>query len=142
MSLRDYILKNFWLKVFSVALAAFIWVVIESGLRVEKWDMKMPFFPFRSQETHDYRLPVAVLASPTNQLALKLVPSEVTVSVRGDWPTLAKLDPDEIEVFVNVGEAPNLDGPFVVKVNAPRDVSIQQIIPAQVYVLTARPHSD
>ena len=142
MSLRDYILKNFWLKVFSVGLAAFIWVVIESSLRVEKLDMKMPFLPFRSQETHDYRLPVAVLASPTNQLTLKIVPSEVTVSVRGDWPTLAKLDPDEIEVFVNVGEAPNLDGPFVVKVNAPRDVSIQQIIPAQVYVLTARPHSD
>ena len=142
MSLRDYILKNFWLKVFSVGLAAFIWVVIESGLRMEKWDMKMPFLPFRSQETHDYRLPVAFLASPSNQFSLKIVPSEVTVSVRGDWPTLAKLDPDEIDVYVNVGEAPNPDGPFVVKVNAPREVSIQQIIPAQVYVLTARPHSD
>src|SRR5260370_8642364 len=59
MSLRDYILKNFWLKVFSVALAAFIWVVIESSLRVEKLDMKMPFLPFRSLETHAYRLPVA-----------------------------------------------------------------------------------
>ena len=142
MSLRDYILKNFWLKVFSVALAAFIWVVIESGLRMEKWDMKMPFLPFRSQETHAYRLPVAVLASPTNQLSLQIVPSEVTVSVRGDWPTLAKLDPDEIDVYVNLSEAPSPDGPFVVKVNAPREVSIQQIIPAQVYVLTARPRSN
>ncbi len=68
MSFRDYILKNFWLKVFSVALAAFIWVVIESGLRVEKWDMKMPFLPFRSQETHAYRLPVAVLANSTRRI--------------------------------------------------------------------------
>ncbi len=142
MSLRDYILKNFWLKVFSVGLAAFIWVVIESSLRVEKLDMKMPFLPFRSLETHAYRLPVAVLASPTNQLSLKIVPSEVTVSVRGDWPTLAKLDPEDIDVYVNVGEAPNPDGPFAVKVNAPRELSIQQIIPAQVYVLTARPHSN
>ena len=132
MSLRDYILKNFWLKVFSVALAAFIWVVIESGLRVEKWEMKMPFLPFRSLETHAYRLPVAVLASPTNQLALEIVPSEVTVSLRGDWPTLAKLDPEDIDVYVNLSQAPNPDGPFVVKVNTPREVSVQQIIPAHV----------
>ncbi len=141
MSWRDYILKNFWLKVFSVALAAFIWVVIESSLRVEKLDMKMPFLPFRSQETHDYRLPVAILASPTNHLSLKIVPSEVTVSVRGDWPTLARLDPDEIDVYVNLGDAPNPDGPFVVKVNAPREVSIQQVIPPQVYVFAAWPPS-
>jgi len=29
-----------------------------------------------------------------------------------------------------------------VKVNAPREISIQQIIPAQVYVQTARPGSN
>ncbi len=63
MSLRDFILNNFWQKIFSLVLAMLIWFAIDSNL--EKKTI-FPHNPLRPTHTRDFRRPIKILTSANN----------------------------------------------------------------------------
>ena len=134
--MRDLILKNLWLKVFSLVLAALIWAVIDSSLRT---DVKSPSGPFRPTKFREFRLPITVMTSANNRRVLKVDPADIMVKVRGDAAALEKLEPDDIRVYVNLVDVPSPDGTFLVEVNVPRDITLQDFWPAHVHVQPVAP---
>jgi YbbR domain-containing protein len=135
--MREFILKNFWLKVFSLVLAALIWAVIEASLRT---DVKVaPPNPLRPLQTREFRLPITVMISANNRRVFKIDPPDIKVKVRGDDASLEKLEPDDIRVYVNLVDVPEPEGSFLVEVNVPRDITLQDFWPAHVRVQPVAP---
>lgn len=136
MYIHRFISNNFWLKLFSLVLATLIWFVISSNF--PSADTRLEIGPFRPNAARDFRRPVVVMLSANNVQAFRVDPTEVSVKVLGDQTVLDKLRPEDIEVLVNLQNAKTLqEGSFRVEVSAPREVTIQQVWPAHVYVKPA-----
>ena len=123
---------NFWLKLFSLVLATLIWFVISSNF--PSAETRLNLAPFRPSTTKDFRRPVVVMMPAKNVQPFQVDPTEVTVKVLGEQTVLDKLREDDIEVYVNLMNVQNPQGSFRVEVGAPREITIQQVWPAHVYV--------
>ena len=132
MYVHRHISNNFWLKLFSLVLATLIWFVISSNF--PSAETRLHIGPFRPTGARDFRRPVVVMMPAKNVQSFQVEPSEVTVKVLGDQPVLDKLREEDIEVYVNLMSVQNPQGSFRVEVGAPREVTIQQVWPAHVYV--------
>lgn len=102
MALREYILHNFWLKIFSLFLAGLIWVTIRIAIQKEisnqppnSDDLVTNVFP---------RLPVGLLTSPSDPRKFTCDPPEVTVIISGDAQLMRHVRSQDIEVFVKLME--------------------------------------
>ena len=138
MYLPRKISNNFWLKLFSLVLATLIWFVISSNF--PSAETRVDLGPFRPNAARDFRRPVVVMMSANNVQAFKVDPTEVSVKVLGEQSVIDKLRPEDIEVYVNLQNAQNLkEGSFRVEVAAPREITVQQVWPAHVYV---KPNAD
>lgn len=136
MYIHRNISNNFWLKLFSLVLATLIWFVISSNF--PSAETRVDLAPFRPNASRDFRRPVVVMMSANNVQPVRVDPTEVSVKVLGEQSVLDKLRPEDIEVYVNLQNAPNMkEGSFRVEVGAPREITIQQVWPAHVYVKPA-----
>ena len=126
--------NNFWLKVFSLVLATLIYFVINPKLITP--DPSLADNPLRQNATRSFQLPIVVVASAKTPQALQVDPTEVTVVITGDAAFVNNLDPQDIQVSVRLVNVRNPQGSFRVEINAPREVTIQQVWPAHVYVKT------
>jgi YbbR-like protein len=132
MYVHRNISNNFWLKLFSLVLATLIWFVISSNFRSAETPVNIA--PFSPKGSKDFRRPVVVMMPAKNVQPFQVDPGEVTVKVLGDQTVLNKLRDDDIEVYVNLMNVQNPQGSFRVEVAAPRELTIQQVWPAHVYV--------
>jgi YbbR domain-containing protein len=117
MRLRDSILNNFWLKVFSLLMATMIWFAVQSNLPADTRQLQNPF---HGAEMRDFVRPVAVTTSATNQIVFRINPSEVRVTLRAERGASKHLKASDIQAYVDLTEAKELHGTFPIKINAPR----------------------
>jgi len=137
MYIHRNISNNYWLKLFSLVLATLIWFVISSNFRSAETPLKLT--PIRPGGARDFRRPVVVMMPARNVQPFQVEPSEVTVKVLGEQSILNKLREDDIEVYVNLMNVQDPHGSFRVDVGHPREVTIQQVWPAHVYVKAPTP---
>lgn len=137
MYIHRHISSNYWLKLFSLVLATLIWFVISSNFRSAETPLKLA--PFKPGGSRDFRRPVVVMMPARNVQPFQVEPAEVTVKVLGDPSVLEKLRDDDIEVYVNLMNVQDPHGSYRVEVGHPREVTIQQVWPAHVYVKAPTP---
>jgi hypothetical protein len=124
--LPDLILRNFWLKFFSVALAAVIWLGIHYDIRNE--------LSVSQLNINNIAVPVAIIAPPGDTRVFKITPNEVVVFAVGDKAALRK----GIRVFVDLtkfhsrqsqSEELHADAPPEINVItiSPQTVAVEQI---------------
>jgi hypothetical protein len=130
--LRQLVLHDFWLKLFSLALAVLIWVTLsiakEGGLGNRT-----------SIET--YHLPIRVVSSSTDVSGFRAVPDEVRVRVRGVTRKLQDLQAGDIRALVEVtgGEmAPGLRKRIGITTHA--DLTILEIVPEEAEIIEPPAH--
>jgi hypothetical protein len=90
MPLPDRILRNFWLKFFSVALAAVIWLGIHYGIRRE--------LSISQLNINNITVPIAIVAPPGEERLFKITPTEAVVFAVGEKAALRK----GIRVYVDL----------------------------------------
>ena len=134
MPLRDSILNNAWLKAFSFLLATLIWFAVHSNLQLEA---RFPLGPLHPVQTREFHLPVSLLGPPGQMQAYRLIPQEVTVKLGGDETTLKRVTASDIQPYVRLTGATDSKGWFVVEVNVPRGIDIQQVLPTRVQLRPA-----
>jgi len=117
MRLRDKILNNFWLKVFSLLMATMIWFAVQSNLAGDTRQLQNPF---HAAEARDFVRPVVVTTSATNQAMFKINPSEVRVTLRVERGAAKLLKASDIQAYVDLTETTQFHGSFPIKINAPR----------------------
>lgn len=138
MAWRDYILKNFWLKLFSLALATVIWLTINAIIHEAK--IEAPMDETAQQKfTH---VPITVMMNAADARSFRVVPGEVTVSVSGKFLTLQKVTDKDIQAFVNLTDTRDTEGAAKkIQIVAPDGVSLVRVDPAMVRIERVNPPS-
>ena len=98
--IRNFILRDFWLKLCSLVLGIFIWLTVWFVRKGE-----VPSFLTSDAPTQKYyNIPVLVMSSAAEVRSFKVEPSVITVTVRGDKKSLEKLQlkPSEIQAVVDL----------------------------------------
>ena len=125
--LRQLVLEDFWLKLFSLALAVLIWVTVTF---VSQKDAGI------EQRVLSKKLPVTILASAEDVHNFRVSPSEVAVTVQGNPRTLQNLQINDIRAIVDltgVGAARDLRKR--IEVSVPAGISQVRVTPEEVQVI-------
>jgi len=140
MALPNLIRRNFWLKLFSVALATVIWLAIHYGIRNEVSIGQLNLYGLLTPKY--IRVPVAVVTPIGDARVFRITPSEVVVVAVGEENELRKATRKSIRVYVDLTnfhsrqsamEDVHADVPPEINVNvhaiSPQTVAVEQISP-------------
>ncbi len=124
--LRNLLLEDFWLKLFSLALAALIWFTVTF---VSQKEVRTDTRVFLS-------LPVSVVSSADDVRNFKVNPDEVEVTVQGDVEILQNLQSKDIRAMVDLtGVAAAHELRKRVEVSVPAGVTFLHVAPEEVQVI-------
>jgi YbbR domain-containing protein len=133
MALRDYIVNHFWWKLLSLLLAALAWLTINTMLQKEE---SLQTSPVVTSSTRSFAMvPVTLLTSPFNTNRFRTYPETVSVDIGGTAGDLQKLQPGQIQAFVNVadaGEEKQFRKPIQIQV--PKDFAVMSMTPTNASV--------
>jgi YbbR domain-containing protein len=133
MPLQDLILRNFWLKFFSVALATVIWLSIHYGIQNEPAMGGAAINHLLAQEY--LRVPVSVVTKPGDTRQFQIVPNEVVVIAMGEETVLRAAANKDFKVSVDLTDFHSKDPtPMLLQSEAPADLTIEEITPTTVTV--------
>src|SRR5690242_6162243 len=133
MAMRDWFIKDLGWKLFSLTLAVAIWLTVKS-LSGESTIHSNPLGVWDTRTVTN--LPVSVLSSAADVREFKVVPEVVQVTVSGRPEVLNGLDPEEIQVIVNLKDIEAARGLRKrVNVSAPAGVALVRVVPEQVDVV-------
>jgi hypothetical protein len=101
--LQNLVLKDFWLKLFSFALAGLIWFTVHIAIKNDISPVaSLSLSPTEQQVLRD--LPIVVL-SPANELAsVSVTPKTASVTLQGEALSLAKLRRQDVRVQVDLSD--------------------------------------
>ena len=133
MSLRHLILHNFWLKLFSIALATVIWLGIHDSIHDELSTNK--------SLTPEYiRVPVSVKTTPGDKRVFRITPDEVVVTAVGKDAVLFQATQKDIRVNLDLrGFNATESTSMKLKAEAPLDIIVLEILPSTVEVQQVSP---
>ena len=125
--LRNLLLEDFWLKLFSLMLAVLLWLTVSFARRKDSGIDK---------QVLPKTLPVAILALAEDVHNFRVSPSEVEVTLQGNPKTLQSLQTNDLRAFVDltgVGAARDLRKR--IEVSVPAGVTPLSVIPEEVQVI-------
>jgi hypothetical protein len=124
--LRNLVLEDIWLKLFSLALAILIWFTVTF---VSQKDV-------RTDTRVLVNLPVSLLSSVEDVHNFKVNPDRVKVTVQGDFETLQRLQSEGVRARVNLtGIAAVRELRKPVEVSVPAGVTFLRVVPDHVQVI-------
>jgi YbbR domain-containing protein len=130
---KNVVLKDFWLKLFSLALATLAWFTI--SLRNSPTPLpSLSIAPLRERLMPN--LPVVVLSSAEDVRSVRVNPKEVDVTVKGDPAILQKLQAKDIRVLVDLTgvQAANALRQRI-EVSTPAGVTYVKVEPEEVQII-------
>jgi YbbR domain-containing protein len=125
--LRNLVLEDIWLKLFSLALAVLLWLTVTFASRKETGI---------DQRTLSKLLPVTILSSAEDVHSFRISPSEVAVTMQGNSKTLQDLQTNDIRAIVDltgVGVARDLRKH--IEISVPAGITPLRVIPDEVQVI-------
>ena len=132
--LRDLVLRDFWLKLFSLGLAILIWITVSLAIWKE---ISPPLAPsVTAEERPFYHVPVLIVSSAADVRNFKVSPGEVDVTVKGETEIVRKLEANEIRAWVDltgIESASKLRKR--IDISTPPGVSLERVSPEDVQVL-------
>jgi YbbR domain-containing protein len=126
--MRDWFIKDFYWKAFSLLMAVGIW------LTVRKDESPVVHAPNYTKNTYG-NVPVLAVSANANVHQTQLDPQSVNVTVSGPAETMGNLNASQIHACVNLtglGSAQNL--PRDIEIYLPPGVTVVDVEPPQVNV--------
>jgi YbbR domain-containing protein len=136
--LRNLFLEDFWLKLFSFALAGLIWFTVNIAINRESAGAPaLSLAPTRELTLSD--LPVVVLSSAEDVRTVRVNPKTVDVTVQGEPNLIRELRPRDIRVLLDLTGIPAAHDMRVrVEVILPAGVKQVHVLPEEVQVTFPR----
>jgi hypothetical protein len=133
MSLRSLILNNFWLKLFSIALATVIWLAVDNNIHNEQGLNQML--------TADYlRVKVTVQTTPGDKRLFRITPNEVVVIAVGKDAASFQATRKDIRVNLDLTQFDAKESSSEqLKAQSPPSINVLTIIPSTVQVQQISP---
>src|SRR5436190_19434118 len=99
--LRELIVHDFWLKLFSLALAVLIWLTVSFAIQKEGLPAATLIPPPQERATFS-NLPVVKMSTAQDVRNMRVQPSEVEITVQGDAKTVHGLHANDIRAIVDL----------------------------------------
>jgi len=132
--LRQFLFRDFWLKLFSLVLAVLIWLTVSFAIRKDVSPVAALAGPIVEQTY--YNIPVRIIFSAADVRSVKVNPSEVEIKVRGETRLLQGLKPDNIRAVVDLTGIEAARGLRKrIEITTPAGVTFVQVVPDQVEVI-------
>ncbi len=132
-NLWDLVTHDFWLKLFSLGLAALIWFTVSMAIRNEV----VPGSGLAlSGQKATFTVPVVVLSAASDVHDFKVAPKEVEVTIMADPKVVQKLESREIRAMVDLSGIEAVgDLRKRIEVSTPSGVTHVRVVPPEVRVL-------
>ena len=133
MTLRDIVTKDMSWKIFSVALAVAIWLIVHAISE----DAASRVNPLSGMMTRAFEnVPVLVVSAAADVRELKVNPGVVQITISGRPEAVTALDPRQIRVLVDLtGVEAAKDLKKRVDVSTPPGITFVRAVPAEVDVV-------
>jgi YbbR domain-containing protein len=131
--MRDWLIKDFGWKLFSLLLAAFIWFTVHKIIEEPKVAMASPS---TSQMQYE-KIPVFIVAAAADRHLFQLNSNTVSVTVSGPPPAMEALMRNQIRATVDLSDF-NKDTASTsrpVDVSVPWGVTVVNVVPAEVQII-------
>ena len=129
---RNLIAKDFWLKLFSLALAILIWLTVWFSTHGENATSPWLALIGRPPDESVLTIPVRVPAGTSD-------PSEVKITLRGDPRILKSLGPQNVRAEVDLTGVQSANGLLCpVEIIVPKGISYSRVEPDQVAVSSSK----
>lgn len=136
MAWRDLLFQNFWVKLFSFALATVIWFTVNAIIHEPKVEAPVD----EAAQQKFTRVPITVMMNAADARGFRVVPGEVTVTVAGKFLALQRVTDKDIQAFVNLTDARDTGGAAKkIQIVLPDGVSLVRVEPAMVRVERVNP---
>jgi hypothetical protein len=133
--LRHLFFHDFWLKLFSFALAVLLWLVVNFAIQ-KKVSPPTPLNLIRAEQRIFPRLPVVIMSSAEDVRSFKIDPKEVDVTVQGDPGILNTVIPKDIHALVDLtGIEAAHDLRARIEVSTPAGITYVRVQPEEVQVI-------
>lgn len=133
--LKNFLFRDFWLKLFSLVLAVLIWLAVSFAIHRDL-PPEAPLENLTLAEKIFANIPVVVMASAADVHGFKVDHSEVTVKVRGDTKTLEHLQASDIRAIVDLTGIESAKGlKKKIAVTTPANISYVSVEPDEVEVI-------
>jgi YbbR domain-containing protein len=132
--LHDLIFRDFWLKLFSLALAVLIWLTVSFAIQKEGSPATALVLPQQARTFAN--VPILVMSTAQDVHNMKVRPGVVEVTVQGDAKTVYDLKQMDIRVIVDLtGIESARDLRKRLEVSALPGVSSVRVVPEDVQVI-------
>jgi YbbR domain-containing protein len=143
--LRNLLLRDLPLKLFSLALAVLIYCTIYfTSIKNEVSAYQGPSLPPLAMSVDVrtfFNLPVLIVSSAADVHDFKVAPETVAVSVQGDARLLARLGSGDIRAWVDLTGVQSATGLRVrIQVSTPPGVTHVKVVPSEVRVIFPKDH--
>jgi YbbR domain-containing protein len=134
--LQDLVFKDFWLKLFSFALAALIWFTVNIAIKNDISPVaSLSLAPTEQMTLRD--LPIAVLLPAQQARGLSINPKTADVIVQGDPTSLRNLHMQNVRVLVDLSDGGALQtSRRRVEVSTPAGITHVKVDPEEVRITT------
>ena len=130
MRWREFIHYNFWWKVAAVVLATLIWLTVRFGENGPGGGI------FSGVEArHVFDVPVRVLTIASDASRFRVEPDKVEVLLRGDMAALQRIQPSDLEAYVNLADVEDAAAlQMRIHVYAPAGLRVEWVRPAKAHI--------
>ncbi len=134
--LQNLVLKDFWLKLFSFALAGLIWFTVNIAIKNDISPVaSLSLAPTEQMILRD--LPIVVLSPAREVRAFNVNPKTANVTLQGDPASLRSLRKQDVRVLVDLSESGVVrDSRRRIEVSTPAGLTRVKVEPEEVQVVT------
>jgi hypothetical protein len=130
--LRNLVMHDFWLKLFSLALASLIWILVSPAASKR---LSPTAALLNNNSDRSVVVPLQVVASAGDVHAFKVSPSEVEVTLQGDKKVLQDLQARDIRALVDLTGIESARGMRKqIDIVTPPGVTYTRVVPAEADV--------
>jgi YbbR domain-containing protein len=130
---RNLVAKDFWLKLFSLALAILIWLTVWFNINGER--STSPWFALLGRASYESVVSVPVRLPAGSTQLFRADPAQVQVTLRGDPKLIKNLRQQDIRAEVDLTGIESASGLLrPVEIILPQGVSYTRLVPDEVEV--------
>ena len=134
---RNLVVKDFWLKLFSLALAILIWLTVRFSISGET--TTSPWLALIGRPPDEAVLTIPVQLPPGGAQKFSSVPANVQVTLRGDPQLLKTLRPENVHAEVDLAGIESANGLLrPVEIILPKGIFYTRLEPDEVEVQVSR----
>jgi len=137
MSLVHSIQENFWPKAFSLILATFIWLVVNSNVQNKTVEIVTPS---QVPVSRNFARPIAIRWLGEGEAPeARARPGSIQLTLAGEPAILDRVRPEETHAFIEINASDIVPGIFPIQVTHPRGLTPTLVLPCAVRVEIVAP---